>query len=344
MSVTDDSKLLEAMNALHTAGGHVRIAARRLEIPESTLRGRVKAGQERFPDWRPNEVVIDALPPEDLPFEERLETMKKRNSLRIAHARALSWQTVRIPIDGPYGICWFGDPHMDDPFCDLAALERHAGICRKTEGLFGANGGDSINNWVGRLERIYAEQSTTASEGWELVDWFMNGLGIKWLLWLLGNHDVWNFGKKIFEKSNAQGILMRDWDAKLKLIAPNGGECAVWARHDFKGSSIYNELHGLKRASMMDEQADIYAAFHRHNWGTAQGEMQNGRKYTLIRAKGYKESDDYGLKLQFHDQMEGQSVATIITPRSGLPPLINAFENIEEGADFLTFKRRKAVA
>ena len=340
----DDTTLLKALQAKHDADGNVSEAARKLEVAESTLRGHIKAANERFPNWRPDEVAVAALPPEDLPFEERLETMKKRNSLRIAHARAIAWQTVRIPIDGPYGITWFGDPHMDDPFCDLVALERHAKIVANTEGMFGANGGDSINNWVGRLERIYAEQATTATEGWELVDWFMNELGIRWLLWILGNHDVWNFGKKIFEKTNAQGILMRDWDAKLRLIAPNGGECSVWARHDFKGSSIYNELHGLKRASMMDEPADIYAAFHRHNWGTAQGEMHNGRKYTLIRAKGYKESDDYGLKLQFHDQLEGQSVATIITPRTGLPPLVNAFENIEEAADFLTFKRRKAAA
>lgn len=339
-----DADLLKALQTTHEADGVLREAAKVLEVPESTLRSRLKVAKERFPEWRPNEVAVAALPPADLPFEERLASMKQRNSIRIAHARATAWQQLHIPIDGPYGITWFGDPHMDDPFCDLVSLERHAKIVANTEGMFGANGGDSINNWVGRLERIYAEQSTTASEGWELVDWFMNDLGIRWLLWILGNHDVWNFGKKIFEKTNAKGILMRDWDAKLKLIAPNGGECSVWARHDFKGSSIYNELHGLKRASMMDEPADIYAAFHRHNWGTAQGEMQNGRKYTLIRAKGYKEADDYGLKLQFHDQEEGQSVATIVTPRTGRPPLVNAFEDVAEAADFLTFKRRKLVA
>lgn len=316
-------------------------AAASIPMPGSTFKSWLHQWKRRAPAEAPE---AETLPPEDLPFDERLETMKRRNALRIAHARALSWQTVRIPIDGPYGICWFGDPHMDDPFCDLEALEAHARVCATTEGLFGANGGDSINNWVGRLERIYAEQSATASEGWELVDWFMNELGINWLLWLLGNHDVWNFGKRIFEKSNAQGILMRDWDARLRLVAPNGGECAVWARHDFKGHSIYNDLHGLKRASMIDEPADIYAAFHRHCWGTANGEMANGRRYTLIRAKGYKESDDYALKGQFTEQQSGQSVVTVVTPRNGAPPLVRAFEDVEEGADFLTFKRRKEAA
>ena len=284
----------------------------------------------------------DPLPPADLPFAERLALMKKRNALRIAHERAQAWQTVRIPIKGPYAICWFGDPHLDDPYCDLVGFERDARICAETEGLYGANGGDSINNWVGRLERLYGEQSATVSEGWELVEWALKDLGVDWLLWILGNHDTWNYGKRIFDGMNTERILMRDWDAKLQLASPCGGITRVWARHDFKGSSIYNELHGLKRAAMIDEHADIYAAFHRHTFGTGQGEFAGGRRYTLVRAKGYKESDDYALKGQFAEQRAGQSVVTVIAPRNGAAPAISVFEDVQEGADFLTYKRRKA--
>jgi len=104
---------------------------------------------------------------------------------------------------------------------------------------------------------------------------------------------------------------------------------------------MYNEMHGLKRASMMDEQADIYAAFHRHTWGVAQGEMENGREYCLVRARGYKMSDDYAVKKQFTEQLRGQSIVTIVEPRSGANPLIHAYKDVETGADFLTFLRRK---
>jgi hypothetical protein len=249
---------------------------------------------------------------------------------------------VRIPIKGPYAICWFGDPHLDDPYCDLVGFERDARICAETEGLYGANGGDSINNWVGRLERLYGEQSATVSEGWELVEWALKHLGVNWLLWILGNHDTWNYGKRIFDGMNTERILMRDWDAKLQLASPCGGITRVWARHDFKGHSMYNELHGLKRAAMIDEHADIYAAFHRHTFGTGQGEFAGGRRYTLVRAKGYKESDDYALKGQFAEQRSGQSVVTVITPRNGAAPAVSVFEDVQEGADFLTYKRRKA--
>lgn len=325
--------------------GSMNKAAIALEVSRSAVQKACQRHVERTGAvLRSDMPVADPLPPADLPFDERLETMKARNALRIAHARAQAWQTIRVPIAGPYGICWFGDPHLDDPYCDLAGFERDANICANTEGMFGANGGDSINNWVGKLERLYGEQSATVSEGWELVDWALNKLGVNWLLWILGNHDTWNYGKRIFEGMNTNGVLMRDWDAKMRIVSPCGGVVTAWARHNFKGTSIYNELHGLKRAAMIDEHADIYAAFHLHTFATGQFELASGRRATLIRARGYKDSDHYAVLNQFTEQRAGQSVATIITPRLGAAPLVSVFDDVAEGAEFLAFKRRKAAA
>lgn len=345
----DAETIAARIAAWEASGRNMRGTARALGVDQKSLRemlrrrGLLSASEEVAP-FAGDAVTVDELPPPDLPFAERLATMRTRNALRIAHARAQAWQTIRVPIAGPYGICWFGDMHLDDPFCDLEGFERDARICATTEGLYGGNGGDSINNWVGKLERLYADQSATSSEGWELVEWALKDLGVNWLLWILGNHDTWNYGKRIFDGLNTQRILMKDWDAKLRIVSPCGGELRAWARHDFKGHSMYNELHGNKRAAMIDEHADIYAAFHRHTFATGQGEFSGGRRYTLIRAKGYKESDDYALKGQFAEQRDGQSVVSIITPRNGLPPSISVFENVEEGADFLTWKRRKLAA
>ena len=314
-------------------------AAAALDIPANTFKSRVRRAKEfgLTPSTSP---VAVPIPPDDLPFEERLSLMKRRNNQRIVGERAKSWQRVKIPISGPYGLCFFGDPHMDDPYCDLVSLERHGRLCASTEGLYGVNGGDSINNWVGRLQAIYAEQSATATEGYELVEWFMHDLGIDWALWLLGNHDVWNTGERVFRRIAGKQILMRDWDAKVVLSSPDG-DCRLWARHDFKGTSIYNELHGQKRAAMFNGTADIYAAFHRHTWGTSQGEMAVGKRYCLIRARGYKECDDYSVKGGFDGQEGGQSVVAVVEPREGRPPRVHAFEDVELGADFLTFLRRK---
>jgi hypothetical protein len=332
------AKQQETLELVATYG--MRGAARELGLGYSSIQDRMRV-IKRQQEAATQSPAPEPLPPPDLPFSERLDQLKTRNKTRIAHERAKAWQTVRIPVEGPYGICWFGDPHLDDPYCDLEAIEEHAAICARTEGLYGANGGDSVNNWVGRLEKLHAFQNVTQEEAWELVDWFMNGLGVKWLLWILGNHDTWNHGLPIFMKTNTQGILMRDWDAKMRLVSPCGGELKVWARHDFKGTSIYNELHGLKRAAMMDERADIYAAFHRHTFAQGQGELPGGREYCIIRARGYKEVDHYATLHQFHEQRNGQSVVTVIEPRNGAPPLIHTFRDVHRGADFLTMIRQQ---
>jgi hypothetical protein len=156
--------------------------------------------------------------------------------------------------------------------------------------------------------------------------------------------NCWNHGKRIFEGMNTNRVLMRDWDAKMRIVSHCGGVTTAWARHNFKGSSIYNELHGLKRAAMMDEQADIYAAFHIHTFAMGNIELPSGRRACLIRARGYKDSDDYALKGQFNEQSTGQSVVTVIEPRFGIAPLVHTFKDVATGADFLTFLRRKLAA
>lgn len=336
-----EAALLETLRLVHVHGS-VAAAARAENLSRETLRHRHSLARDKFPDWAPGEAAAEALPPKDLPFEQRLATMKERNALRIAHERATAWQRVHIPVEGPYGLCLFGDPHLDDPYCDLVSVERHARICAQTEGMFGVNGGDSINNWVGRLERLYGEQSATVEEGWELVDWMLNGLGVRWAVWLYGNHDLWREGARIFDKMNTQRVLMRDWEAKLAFVSPNGAQTTFWARHDFKGSSIYNEMHGLKRAAMFHGGgADILAAFHRHTFGASQHELDNGAEVTLIRAKGYKDCDHYAKLHGFAEQRNGQSVVAVIEPRVDAPPKVNVFRDVEDGADFLTFKRKK---
>lgn len=336
-----EEKLLETLRLIHSHGT-IAAAAKFTGISPATITSRVNRARATFPNWRPGEMAPEALPEPELPFEERLERLKDTNNRRIAHVAAKEWQRVHVPVSGPYGLCWMGDPHLDDPYCDLTAVERHAKIVAATPGMFGINGGDSVNNWVGRLKSLYADQPTTAEEGWELVDWLLNGMGVKWAAWILGNHDAWEMGFRIFEKMNTAKVLMRDWEAKLTFVSPGGGECKAWIRHDFKGQSIYNELHGQKRAAMFSGgAADIYAAFHRHTFGIGQHELESGRDATIIRARGYKASDHYAMLHGFHEQKSGQSVVTIIEPVVGRQPKVNVFREVEDGCDFLNWKRSK---
>ena len=160
-----------------------------------------------------------------------------------------SWFPIQINTQGPIGISFFGDPHVDDNFCDWPALHRHCEIHAQTEGLFAVNCGDVTNNWVGRLQRLFGEQEASQATARKLAYWLLADSGVTWLAWILGNHDLWNEGAEILRQMNASAIPMEEWQARFSLVFPNKKICKIWVAHNFAGSSIWNTLHGAQRAA-----------------------------------------------------------------------------------------------
>ena len=64
----------------------------------------------------------------------------------------------------------------------------------------GVNIGDVTNNWTGRLMKKYADQTTTVRRARRLAEWLMHDSGVKWLMWLVGNHDAWENGDEILRR------------------------------------------------------------------------------------------------------------------------------------------------
>ena len=142
-----------------------------------------------LPVAAPSEFTVAALPDDDIDVEQLVEHRIKQFTKKAAHADATRAISVRIKIPGPIGILHFGDPHVDDDGTDLALLRAHSDLTH-VEGVFGANVGDTTNNWVGRLAKLYAEQSTSASQAWKLAEWFIGRT--RWLYMIGGNHDGWS--------------------------------------------------------------------------------------------------------------------------------------------------------
>lgn len=107
---------------------------------------------------------VPDLPTGELDIEELVASRKHRYKIKREAEQAGALIPVRVKTRGPVAIWFAGDPHVDDDGTDIAALERHTDIVRNTPGMFAANVGDTTNNWIGRLARLYGEQSTTASE------------------------------------------------------------------------------------------------------------------------------------------------------------------------------------
>ena len=110
--------------------------------------------------------TVEDVPTGNEPIGDLIENRIKKYALKSKAKNAEMMINVKINIDGPVGIAHFGDPHIDDDGTNISELLMHADLVQNTEGLFGGNIGDNQNNWIGRLARLYGEQSTSAKESW----------------------------------------------------------------------------------------------------------------------------------------------------------------------------------
>lgn len=287
-------------------------------------------------------ILHPVFPDDDIPVEEIINSMVRRFGKRKEAHDSKKWMEFKINSDQPIGIMWFGDPHIDDDGCNWPLLMDHIRICKETEGMFGANIGDTHNNWVGRLVKEYANQNTSRGTAWKLIDWFFRDSGVNWLLILLGNHDAWNFGSETMGKITQNICTMIDWRAQIKLKFSNNSEVFIDAAHDHAGHSQWNSLHGQQKASSMGGIAHLYIAGHKHNWALAQNECPHTHRiYWLARARGYKHIDHYGENLGYGSQKFGSSVVSVIDPKANDVNRVRCFADPQEGADYLTFLRKK---
>jgi hypothetical protein len=332
---------MEAALAAYRLHGNQRDAAASLGLPNSTFRYRLAmAMQEPVSE----EFEASKLPPVDLPVEDLIEHRIKQFDQRSKGLEARKLIPVKIKLDGPIGIVHFGDPHVDDNGSNLRLLKRHIEAVGDTHGMFAANLGDLQNNWVGRLSHLWAQQSTSAAQAWQLTEWMI--LSMDWLYIVGGNHDVWSGnGDPIpWLMRNRAGIYQYH-GVRVNLRFPNGKQVRVNARHDFHGRSEWNPAHGPMKAIRLGWRDHIATCGHTHV-SFAAGPLKDpatGLLSWAIRCAGYKVWDSYADKLGLPDQNAFPACCTIIDPRyaDDDPRLITVITDVEEGCDYLTWKRKR---
>lgn len=320
-------------------------AASALGLTRAAFIKRLAIGRQRGFAGRTEtaDLVFPELPSSELPAEQLIEQACKRFEGHLEAREARRWMEIKVKSNKPIGVTFMGDPHIDNNGCNWPLLRRDIRILEETPGLFAVNIGDLTDNWVGRLVRLYADQEMSKKQAWKLAKYLLKDCGIKWLCHILGNHDAWNDGPYLI-KANAHPVVpVEDWQSRFQLVFPNGQRVRVHAAHDFPGSSIWNKMHGPQKASMMLEQADIFACGHKHEWAINESENANRDfVYHLIRARGYKFIDSYSDQLGYGSQKFGASITAIIDPMAAGTKRVRCFPDLEEAAEFLTWKRARA--
>jgi hypothetical protein len=345
----------QILKALQEANGIRAIVAAKFKMNERTLQMRLKKMKDKgyvIPDstYQPGRQVVDkgdyeftALPDDDVPIEELIAQRKRKFQHKREHEEASKLIPIKVKMDGAIGILHFGDPHVDDDGCDIEAIERHTDLVNRTEGLFAANVGDTTNNWCGRLARLYADQTTSAAQAWKIAEWFINRCN--WLYMIGGNHDLWSgSGDPLRWIAKQQDALYKSSEARLALRFPNGLEVRVNARHDHSGSSIWNPAHGPMKAALMGTRDHLYVAGHKHESAySVLKDAISGITMHACKVASYKIYDRYAKERGFRDNCLSPCALTTINP--ALPPdhpdLVKVWWDPEEGANYLTFLRRR---
>jgi len=345
MANTDVAQLAETRAAMarhRRPSGTVNVSAlaRDLGIHHSTARMRI-AEAEGVPQRFEAIKLPSPLPSIEALIARRLEEGER--TIEADDARTLV--DVKVNVEGPYGLFVVGDPHLDDPGCDFRLLVKHIDLVKKHPQVLVGHIGDLSNNWVGRLARLYAEQSTSAHEAWMLVEWLLNETDNLFIV--LGNHDLWTGAGNPIDwiARHAPGIAEGN-GVRMALRQPCGTITRVHARHDFPGHSIYNEMHGPKREVMMGFRDHILVAGHKHVGGDSATVTPDGIVSQLVRVSGYKRSDSYARTLNLKPAHVHQSALIIIDPREPETSRGRAFcaPTVEKGLLILNAMREEYEA
>jgi hypothetical protein len=341
----DEAKRTLAAVAAHK--GNACHAAKALGVNRETFRSRVRAAEQYREAGKIDapEFETEPLPEPDLPIDDLLDRRRREYAQLHKAKEARRLINIKIKIDGPIAIAHFGDPHVDDKGCDIDALERDQNTVNKTKGMFAANLGDLQNNWVGRLSHLWSQQSTSAKEAWRLTEWHVNSC--QWLYLIGGNHDAWTGdGDPLEWMMRQQAGVFGYVGTRINLIFPNGKQVRINARHDFSGHSMWNPNHGPMKAAQGGWRDHILTCGHKHV-SFITGPLVDPATRLLtwaVRCAGYKTHDRYAEEKSLPEQNPFAAATTIIDPRFADDDmrLITCLPGVEEPADFLKFKRKRA--
>mgnify|MGYP001594236427 FL=1 len=287
--------------------------------------------------------TVEERDPESIPIDELIKFRNKQYKHKAKSKNSRKLTNIDIKMSGPIGIAHFGDPHVDDDGTDLSMILRYVDILNDCEGMFCGNLGDIQNNWIGRLQALYGQQSTSAKESWRLTEYFISK--VQWLYLVAGNHDVWSGeGDPLeFMMRDHKGLYER-FGARMNLRFPNGKEIRINARHTFKGNSIWNTAHGVARAAQTGWKDHILTCGHTHVSGyQVLKDPSSGLISHALQVASFKIYDNYADKLGLDDKNIFNCPVTIIDPRfdDDDNKLITTIFDPIMGAKYLTFLRKQ---
>ncbi len=253
-------------------------------------------------------------------------------------------QTVEIPDKRPVALALLSDIHIGNEHTDYHAARKDAETIRDTPGMYAALLGDTVDNWIGKLERISRAQPVTHAEEMALLRHWLKILSPKLIACVSGNHDnrtheiagIDLLAEFLRDESN----LLYDADELTFSLQLAAGSLKIACRHKWPGHSIYNVTHGIERAAKFNgDDWDIGIGGHTHR-GTFFRWFADGiRTCVAVQLGTYEFSSKFARQCGFgRPPLEHRGCGALIIWPDGH---MEAMRSVQDAAGFITYLRNR---
>jgi hypothetical protein len=265
---------------------------------------------------RPPVPLIEGAGPDAEPdVEAILEAMEKRFAEKEKRAAQKEDQHIRFS-HGPVAMFFLGDQHFGNLGTDVKRAFDEQEIILNTPGSYVFQLGDTVDNFiVGKLIAENLKPSAPVREQWWVAQEYLERFKEKLVAAVAGNHEGWVLkvsGIDFAREITPSGVL---YDADELKVAVHVGahQFKVWARHKWRGSSIYSQTHGQERAARFDSaDHDIYVGAHTHTGAVAREFILNRTRKLAVQTGSYKRHDDFQRMVGFPDSDASTACAVVL--------------------------------
>lgn len=294
-------------------------------------------------DKNMSKLTYSNIPSVELPIDE-LWSRRENEWKRVkANADAENKIDIAVNEDQPIGLLLMGDPHLDNLGCNITKLLSDVKLAETTEGLYATNIGDTTDNWVGYLTKLYAKNETTRNASYVLLENLMQR--VPWLFMVDGNHDKFQAMEIYNRICKDYNVLNISDEANVELTFKNGAKFNIHARHNYPGKSQWSGALGQVKWAKMRGQFDILIGGHTHSCAYEEVVIKDvsTNKYRVSHCEqlgSYKVVDDYAKTGGFEDTNVRPSVLYILNPNTDdVNKRCVRFTDVEMGAKYLTYLR-----
>jgi hypothetical protein len=249
-------------------------------------------GRPKPPEPDVNGATVDT----DFDPEQAIQEQARRFKQKHRRAQKKRRQTIRFDT-GPIMIAFVGDQHLGNAGTDVERVFEEQKTIMQTPGAYAWIMGDVVDNFiVGKLKKENFRPSAPIWEQWQLAQEYLDRWEDRIIAFVGGNHGAWTMQQTQIDYRRdvcPDGVLF-DGDDVQAEVSVGSASYDVWARHKWKGNSIYNQTHGQERAARFNDPGhDLYVGAHTHEGALYREMIHEGQRKAAVQIGTYKVHDDY---------------------------------------------------